>query len=236
MNISHANVDSREISRFEALASRWWDATGEFRPLHAINPLRLDYIDKCAGLEGKRVLDIGCGGGLLTEAMAQRGAEVTGIDMAEAPLAVARLHLKESGLKVAYRRITAEALAAEMPARFHAVTCMEMLEHVPEPGSVVRACATLACPGGHVFFSTFNRNLKSFLFAIVAGEYVLRLIPRGTHGYARFIRPSELDRWARDGGLVLRNSTGLHYQPLTRRYRLGGDVDVNYFMHFTRQD
>ncbi|MDE2196998.1 MAG: bifunctional 2-polyprenyl-6-hydroxyphenol methylase/3-demethylubiquinol 3-O-methyltransferase UbiG [Gammaproteobacteria bacterium] len=235
MNTPRTNVDAREISKFDALASRWWDPGGEFRPLHAINPLRLAYIEQHAGsLRGQCVLDIGCGGGLLTEAMAGRGAEVTGIDMAEAPLAVARLHLGESGLQVSYRQITAEALAAENPATFAVVTCMEMLEHVPEPAAVVRACATLVRPGGHVFFSTLNRTARAFLLAIVAGEYLLRLIPRGTHEYAKFIRPSELDGWARGAGLQLRNLDGLQYHPLTRRYALSTDVGVNYFLHCAR--
>ncbi|HVC37144.1 MAG TPA: bifunctional 2-polyprenyl-6-hydroxyphenol methylase/3-demethylubiquinol 3-O-methyltransferase UbiG [Gammaproteobacteria bacterium] len=234
MNQTNANIDIREISKFDALASRWWDLTGEFRTLHDINPLRLAYIDKRVDLKSKRVLDIGCGGGLLAEAMARCGADVTGIDMAEAPLKVAQLHLKESGLKVHYQQITAETLAATMPAHFHAVTCMEMLEHVPEPAAIVQACATLVKPGGHVFFSTLNRNAKSFMQAILGAEYLLRLIPRGTHDYAKFIRPSELDQWARHAGLELRGSTGLHYHPLTRRYSLGRNVDVNYFMHFIR--
>ena len=234
MNTAHANIDKREISRFDALAARWWDPNGELHTLHAINLLRLSYIDRRAGLRGKRVLDIGCGGGLLSEAMAAQGAEVTGIDMADEPLAVAKLHLRESGLKLHYRKTSAEALAAELPAHFEVVTCMEMLEHVPEPQAIVRACATLLKPGGQVFFSTLNRNLKSFVFAILGAEYALRLLPRGTHEYAKFIRPSELDAWARAVGLELRGSTGLHYQPLTREYRLGGNLDVNYFMHFSR--
>ncbi len=236
MTVSHTNIDRGEISKFDALASRWWDASGEFRTLHDINPLRLEYIDSRAHLKNKRVLDIGCGGGLLSEAMATRGADVTGIDMAEEPLAVAKLHLRESGLKVHYRQSTAEALASVMPAHFEVVTCMEMLEHVPEPASIVRACATLVKPGGQVFFSTLNRNAKSFLLAIAGAEYALRLIPRGTHEYAKFIRPSELDQWARSVGLMLRGCTGLHYNPLTRHYKLGGNVDVNYFMHYARVD
>lgn len=234
MSQAHANIDSREISKFDALASRWWDPTGEFRTLHEINPLRLKYIDKRANLKNKRVLDIGCGGGLLAEAMASRGADVTGIDMAEAPLKVAQLHLKESGLKVSYQKIGTETLAIKSPAHFDVVTCMEMLEHVPEPTAIVQACATLVKPCGHVFFSTLNRNAKSFMLAILGAEYLLRLIPRGTHEYAKFIRPSELDQWARLAGLELRGSTGLHYNPLTRHYWLGGNMDVNYYMHFTR--
>lgn len=236
MSSTHSNLDRREISKFDALASRWWDPQGEFRTLHHINPLRLAYIEQRAALKNRRVLDLGCGGGLLAEAMAERGAEVTGIDMADEALAVARLHLHESGLQVHYRKIGAEALAAEAPAQFDVVTCMEMLEHVPQPESVVHACATLLKPGGQVFFSTLNRNLKSFLLAIVGAEYALRLLPRGTHEYAKFIRPSELDAWARGAGLELRGSTGLHYNPVTRDYRLGGRLDVNYFLHFRRPE
>lgn len=234
MSQTHANIDSLEISKFDALASRWWDPTGEFRTLHELNPLRLAYIDSRVGLKDKRVLDIGCGGGLLAEAMAGRGAHVTGIDMAEAPLKVAHLHLQESGLKVSYQKIAAETLAAESPARFDAVTCMEMLEHVPEPAAIVQACATLVKPDGHVIFSTLNRSAKSFILAILGAEYLLQLIPRGTHEYAKFIRPSELGQWARHAGLELRGSAGLHYNPLTRHYWLGSNMDVNYYMHFTR--
>ncbi len=223
------NMDPNEIAKFEALASRWWDPNSEFKPLHDINPLRLDYIEQHAGgLAGKRVLDVGCGGGILSEAMASRGAEVMGIDLGEAPLAVAELHLLESDQQVDYRRIAAEDLAAEMPERFDVVTCMEMLEHVPDPASIVRACAELVKPGGHVFFSTLNRNPKSFLFAIVGAEYVLNLLPKGTHEYAKFIRPSELDHWARQAGLDTTDVTGMSYNPLTKRYRLGRDVSVNY--------
>lgn len=231
------NVDHREISKFDALAARWWDPEGEFKPLHQINPLRLGYIETRAGkLKGCKALDVGCGGGILAEALAMHGAEVTGLDMAEAPLAVARLHLKESGLKVDYQLATAEAWAAGHPARYDIVTCMEMLEHVPDPAAVVQACMTLTRPGGQVFFSTINRNLKAFMLAIVGAEYVLRLIPRGTHEYAKFIRPSELAGWLRQAGLELQDSTGVHYDPLSRRYRLGGNVDVNYIMHCTRPD
>jgi 2-polyprenyl-6-hydroxyphenyl methylase / 3-demethylubiquinone-9 3-methyltransferase len=234
MNHIHTNIDSLEISKFDALASRWWDPSGEFRTLHEINPLRLAYIDERVSLRNKRVLDIGCGGGLLAEAMASRGADVTGIDMAEAPLKVARLHLNESGLKINYQKIAAETLAMTTAGQFDAVTCLEMLEHVPDPEAIVRACATMVKPGGHVFFSTLNRDVKSFMLAILGAEYLLRLIPRGTHEYAKFICPSELDRWARLAELELRSSTGLHYNPLTRHYWLGGNLDVNYFMHFTR--
>lgn len=232
----HANLDSAEIAKFDAIAARWWDPEGEFRPLHAINPLRLDYVDSRAPLQGRRVLDIGCGGGLLAEGMASRGAKVMGIDLSEGALKVAKLHLKESGRQVEYRLVSAEALAAEMPGAFDAVTCMEMLEHVPDPASVIRACTTLVRSGGQVLFSTLNRNPKSFAMAILGGEYLLRLIPPGTHEYAKFIRPSELEGWARAAGLMHRHSTGLHYNPLTRQYRLGPGLDVNYFMHFTRPD
>ena len=225
------NVDHAEVSKFEALASRWWDPNSEFKPLHEINPLRLDYIDARADLRGKQVLDVGCGGGILSESMAARGAAVTGIDMGEAPLEVARLHLLETGQQVDYRRIAAEELADEMPAHFDVVTCMEMLEHVPDPGSVIAACATMVKPGGHVFFSTINRNPKSYLFAIVGAEYVLRLLPRGTHDFAKFIRPSELSRWTRDAGLQTDDITGLTYNPLTGVYRLDPrDVAVNYMV------
>ncbi|MFZ2289439.1 MAG: bifunctional 2-polyprenyl-6-hydroxyphenol methylase/3-demethylubiquinol 3-O-methyltransferase UbiG [Halopseudomonas yangmingensis] len=228
------NVDRAEIAKFEALASRWWDRNSEFRPLHEINPLRTNWIDERAGLAGKKVLDVGCGGGILAEAMALRGASVTGIDMGEAPLGVARLHQLESGVEVDYRQTTAEELAAEMPGAFDVVTCMEMLEHVPDPSSVIRACATLVKPGGQVFFSTINRNPKSFLFAIVGAEYVLRLLPRGTHEFAKFIRPAELGNWARDAGLDLQDITGLTYNPLTKVYKLEADVDVNYMIHCSR--
>lgn len=230
----HANLDSTEIAKFDAIAARWWDPEGEFRPLHAINPLRLGYVDSRAPLQGRRVLDVGCGGGLLAEGMAGRGAKVTGIDLSEGALKVARLHLKESGKQVEYRLVSAEALAAEVPGSFDLVTCMEMLEHVPDPASIIAACSTLLRPGGQVIFSTLNRNPKSFALAILGGEYLLRLIPPGTHEYAKFIRPSELEAWARAAGLAHRHSTGLHYNPLTRHYRLGPGLDVNYFMHFTR--
>lgn len=225
------NVDHAEISKFEALASRWWDTNSEFKPLHEINPLRLDYIDRIAGLASRKVLDVGCGGGILAESMARQGAKVTGIDMGEAPLEVARLHLLESGLKVNYERIPVEQLADEIPGTFDIVTCMEMLEHVPDPGSVVAACARLAKPGGHLFFSTLNRNPKSYLFAIIGAEYVLNLLPKGTHDFSNFIRPSELDLWIRQAGLTTDDITGLVYNPLTRKYRLEPrDVDVNYMV------
>jgi 2-polyprenyl-6-hydroxyphenyl methylase / 3-demethylubiquinone-9 3-methyltransferase len=231
---SSPNVDPHEVAKFEDLAHRWWDPQGEFRPLHEINPLRLDYVERRVPLGGARVLDVGCGGGILAESMVRRGAQVTGIDMAAAPLEVARMHLLESGLEVDYRQIPVEELADGMPGAFDVVTCMEMLEHVPDPASVVEASARLVRPGGHVFFSTINRNPKSFLFAIVGAEYLLHLLPRGTHEYARFIRPSELAAWARGAGLETRHIGGLGYNPLTGEYRMVDDVQVNYLMHTTR--
>ena len=229
-DLSH-NVDPAEIRKFEELAHRWWDPESEFRPLHDINPLRLDYIDERAHLAGKQVLDVGCGGGILSESMVQRGAFVTGIDMGEAPLAVARLHGMESGIPVEYRRSTIEQVAADNPGHYDVVTCLEMLEHVPDPGSVVAACARAAKPGAHLFFSTINRNPKSYLFAIVGAEYILRLLPRGTHEWSKFIRPSELAGYLRQGGLDLMDTTGMSYNPLTKRYWLDEDVSVNYLMH-----
>jgi 2-polyprenyl-6-hydroxyphenyl methylase/3-demethylubiquinone-9 3-methyltransferase len=228
------NVDPGEIAKFDGLAARWWDPAGEFRPLHEINPLRLDYIRQRAKLRDSKVLDVGCGGGILAEALAEQGAVVTAIDMAEGPLAVARLHQAETGSSVDYRQATAEALAAEHPARFDVVTCLEMLEHVPSPPGVIEACAGLVRPGGDVFFSTINRNPKAFVFAIVGAEYLLRLLPAGTHEYAKFIRPSELESWSRTAGLELMGSIGMHYNPLTREYSLGPNLDVNYLMHFRR--
>jgi 2-polyprenyl-6-hydroxyphenyl methylase/3-demethylubiquinone-9 3-methyltransferase len=230
------NVDPAEVAKFEQLAARWWDPQSEFKPLHDINPLRLRWIEERAALAGRRVLDVGCGGGLLAEAMAARGAQVTGIDLGETPLAVARLHLKESGLTVDYRRVAAEELAEREPGGYDVVTCLEMLEHVPDPASTVAACAKLVKPGGSVFFSTINRNPKAWLLAIVGAEYLLGLLPRGTHDYMKFIRPSELDRWARAAGLRLREYTGLHYNPLTRGFRLGPGVDVNYLCWAERTD
>ena len=225
------NVDAQELLKFSELAHRWWDPESEFRPLHQINPLRLDWIDQLAPLRGKAVLDVGCGGGILSESMARRANHVTGIDLAARPLGVARLHALEAGVSnVDYREIATEALAAESPAAFDVVTCMEMLEHVPDPSSVVRACARLVKPGGWVFFSTLNRNPKSFLFAIVGAEYVLRLLPRGTHEYDKFIRPSELARWSREAGLALQATRGMEYNPLTQRYRLSDNTSVNYLV------
>jgi 2-polyprenyl-6-hydroxyphenyl methylase/3-demethylubiquinone-9 3-methyltransferase len=226
-----SNVDAQELAKFSELAHRWWDTESEFRPLHQINPLRLGWIDELAGLRVKTVLDVGCGGGILAESMARCAGHVTGIDLAARPLGVARLHALEAGVEnLDYREIATEALAAERPGTFDVVTCMEMLEHVPDPAAVVAACTALVKPGGWVFFSTLNRNPKAFLFAIIGAEYVLNLLPKGTHEYARFIRPSELARWARDAGLVLQGSRGLQYNPLTRRYWLSGDTSVNYLV------
>ncbi|MCO5101038.1 MAG: bifunctional 2-polyprenyl-6-hydroxyphenol methylase/3-demethylubiquinol 3-O-methyltransferase UbiG [Burkholderiaceae bacterium] len=232
-----SNVDPAELAKFQALAARWWDPESEFRPLHEINPLRLEWIDARASLAGKRVLDVGCGGGILTEAMAQRGASVLGIDLGERALQVAELHALESGAAVDYEQVAVEALAQREPGAFDVVTCMELLEHVPDPESVVRACAMLVRPGGWVFFSTINRNAKAFALAIVGAEYVLRLLPRGTHEYEKFIRPSELAAAARRCGLEAVEVTGLTYNPLTRRYRLDADdADVNYMMACRRTD
>ena len=235
MNQNSTNVDFDEIRKFEELASRWWDPESEFKPLHDFNPLRLEFIDQRAHLSGKRVLDIGCGGGILSESMATCGAQVMGIDMGEAPLSVAKLHRLESGVEVEYRRITAEELAEEMPQSFDVVTCMEMLEHVPDPSSIVAACAKLVKPDGHVFFSTLNRNPKSFLFAIVGAEYVLKMLPKGTHDYNKFIRPSELGDWIHRTDLNLEGLTGMSYNPLTKVYSLSRDLSINYFAHCTRE-
>lgn len=230
-----SNVDRAEIAKFEALANRWWDKNSEFKPLHGINPLRSNYIDERSPVAGKKVLDVGCGGGILSEGLAQRGAEVTGIDMGEAPLQVARLHSLESGVSVTYRQITAEELAEQEPEQYDIVTCLEMLEHVPDPGSVIRACAKLCKPGGHVYFSTINRNPKSYALAVVGAEYILKMLPKGTHEYSKFIRPSELSGWIRQAGLQLQDMTGMLYNPLTKSYKLKqGDVDVNYLVHTTK--
>ena len=224
------NADESEVAKFSALAHRWWDPESEFRPLHEINPLRLDWIDKHCGLTGKAVIDIGCGGGILAESMALRGAQVTGADLSEKALGVARLHQLESGAKVEYLNIAAESIAIERAARYDVVTCMEMLEHVPDPASTVRACAALAKPGGSVFFSTINRNPKAYLMAIIGAEYVLNMLPRGTHEYSRFIKPAELTRAARDAGLSCVELIGMHYYPISKIYSLGAGTDVNYLM------
>ncbi len=228
------NADPAELQKFSDLAHRWWDPESEFKPLHQINPLRLDWIDDNARIAGKKVVDIGCGGGILAESMAARGALVTGIDLSEKALGVARLHLFESGQQVDYRHISAEDLAASAPASFDVVTCMEMLEHVPDPASTIRACATLVKPGGSVFFSTLNRNLKAYLMAVVGAEYILNLLPRGTHEYAKFIKPSELARYVREAGLDVEELIGMQYNPLSKVYSLGRDTDVNYLMRTTR--
>ena len=225
------NVDPLELEKFSQLAHRWWDPTSEFKPLHDINPLRLDYIDRAAGVNGKSVLDVGCGGGILAESMAARGALVTGIDLGEQPLKVAQLHLVESGRQVEYRLISAEALARDAPRSCDIVTCMELLEHVPDPSATVRACAELLKPGGCAFFATLNRNPKSYLFAIIGAEYLLRLLPRGTHDYAKFIKPSELAAMCRNAGLSVAAVTGMTYNPFTKCYALGSDTDVNYILH-----
>lgn len=225
------NVDPIEIEKFSQLAHRWWDPASEFKPLHDINPLRLGYIDRTASLPGRTVLDVGCGGGVLAESMAARGARVTGIDLGEAPLKVAQLHLLESGLNVDYRLISAEDLAREAPHSFDVLTCMELLEHVPEPAVTVAACAALLKPGGHAFFATINRNPKSYLFAVIGAEYILRLLPRGTHDYARFIKPSELAAMCRSSDLTVSDITGMTYNPFAKSYSLGPDVDVNYILH-----
>jgi 2-polyprenyl-6-hydroxyphenyl methylase/3-demethylubiquinone-9 3-methyltransferase len=229
-----SNIDEAEIARFEAMAPIWWDKQGEFKALHDINALRLNYINDRMPLGGKAVLDAGCGGGILSEAMAALGAEVTGIDMSEAALGAARMHLRKTGLDVDYQQATAEQFAESYPDRFDVVTCLELLEHVPDPASVVAACKTLARPGGDVFFATLNRNLKSFLFAVIGAEYILGLVRRGTHSYRKFIKPAELKDWAAHAGLSFMDLTGLHYNPILRRYTLGGNTHVNYLAHFRR--
>ena len=230
------NVDANEIKKFEDLAHRWWDRDSEFKPLHEINPLRLDYIDQYAGgLKGKKVIDVGCGGGILAESMALRGADTLGIDMGDAPLSVAELHALETGIEnIVYQKILVEDIALQQKAKFDVVSCMEMLEHVPDPDSIIKACAELVKPGGAVFFSTINRNPKAFALAIIGAEYLLNMLPKGTHEYAKFIRPSELESSARDAGLHLENIKGMTYNPLLQSYKLGSDVDVNYLMYFSK--
>jgi 2-polyprenyl-6-hydroxyphenyl methylase/3-demethylubiquinone-9 3-methyltransferase len=233
-SLDSSNLDPKELSKFAALAPMWWDRNGAFKALHDINGLRVGYINGRAPLAGRRVLDVGCGGGILSEAMAALGAEVTGIDAGEEPLAAARMHLQESGLRVDYRMTPAEPFAERSPERFDVVACMEMLEHVPDPASVAAACARLTRPGGDVFFATLNRNFKSFLFAIIGAEILLRLVQRGTHSYRRFVKPRELRDWAERSGLVFQDLTGLHYNPFARVYSLGGNAHVNYLMHFRK--
>ena len=225
------NADQNELDKFSQLAHRWWDPNSEFKPLHEINPLRLEWIDGLVGISGKKVLDIGCGGGILSESMAQRGALVTGIDLSEKALSVARLHLLESGRNVHYQMISAEDLADQAAGSFDVVTCMEMLEHVPRPASTIAACAALVKPGGHVFFSTLNRNAKAYVLAVIGAEYILKMLPKGTHDYAKFIKPSELSRWAKSVGLEPEQLIGMTYNPITKHYRLGRDTDVNYLLH-----
>jgi len=233
----NGNIDLDEVEKFASLAARWWDKDSEFKPLHDINPLRLNYIkEQCGGsLKGKRILDVGCGGGILCESFALEGGEVVGIDLAEAGLEVAKLHLLESGLNVNYQKITAEEFAESNAETFDIVTCMEMLEHVPEPSSIIKSCSKLAKPQGKVFFSTINRNPKSYFFAIVGAEYVLNLLPKGTHNYEKFIRPSEIDRWARRNNLSINSIIGMTYNPITKRYKLEKDVSVNYLTHYQKK-
>lgn len=232
LSSSNQNIDHSEIAKFEALASRWWDKESEFKPLHDINPLRANWIDERSPVAGKKLLDVGCGGGILAESMAQRGAEVTGIDMGEAPLAVAQLHSLETGITIDYQQNTAEAMASQHPKTYDIVTCLEMLEHVPDPSSVIKACADLVKPGGYIYFSTINRNPKAYLFAVLGAEYLLRMLPKDTHDYSKFIRPSELCNWVRDASLELQAMTGMTYNPFTKHYRLNDkDVDVNYMIY-----
>jgi 2-polyprenyl-6-hydroxyphenyl methylase / 3-demethylubiquinone-9 3-methyltransferase len=234
MTNTDVNADAAELNKFSELAHKWWDKTSEFKPLHDINPLRLNYIDSAFSLKGKTVLDVGCGGGILSESMAERGAKVTGIDLGEKALKVAQLHSLESGVTVDYQLVSVEELAEKQPASFDVVTCLEMLEHVPDPASVVAACAKLVKPGGKVFFSTINRNPKAYLFAVIGAEYILNMLPRGTHDYAKFIKPSELASWMRLAGLSLNHQIGMSYNPITQNYWLGSDVSVNYMMQTTR--
>lgn len=228
------NVDPAELEKFAALAHRWWDKNSEFKPLHAINPLRLNFIDETVGLNGKRVLDVGCGGGILSESMAERGADVMAIDLGEKALKVAKLHQLESGSKVDYQLIAVETLASQQPASFDVVTCMEMLEHVPDPTAIIDACAKLVKPGGSVFFSTINRNPKAYLFAVIGAEYVLNMLPKGTHEYEKFIKPSELSAWARKSDLTVNELKGMTYNPLTQHYSLGSDISVNYLIRASK--
>lgn len=232
---SNANVDAAEVAKFEALASRWWDKNSEFKPLHDLNPLRANYIDSRAPVAEKKMLDVGCGGGILTESLALRGAEMSGIDMGEAPLKVARLHALETGVSINYRRIPVEELAEQEAGQYDTVTCMEMLEHVPDPASIIRACAALVKPGGQLFFSTINRNPKAYAFAILGAEYLLKMLPKGTHEYAKFIRPSELSNWLRQSELDLHDISGLTYNPLSKKYNISNDdVSVNYLVHASK--
>lgn len=230
------NFDPEEIAKFEELAYRWWDKDSEFKPLHDINPLRLNFIDERAMLNGKKILDVGCGGGILTESMAAKGANVKGIDLGKAPLSVAQLHAKESAYQIDYEMISAEMIADREPQNYDIVTCLEMLEHVPDPESIVKACSLLVKPGGHVFFSTINKNPKAYLFAVIGAEYILNLLPKGTHEYSKFIRPSELEKWCRDNKLTAKEITGMSYNPITQRYWLGNDVSVNYLLHCQKQE
>ncbi len=230
------NVDAVELNKFSELAHKWWDKNSEFKPLHDINPLRLNYIDSAVSLKAKTVLDVGCGGGILSEAMAEKGAKVTGIDLGEKALKVAQLHSLESSVEVDYRLISVEALAEDQPESYDVITCLEMLEHVPNPSSIVKACAKLVKPGGHVFFSTINRNPKAYLFAVIGAEYLLNILPRGTHDYQKFIKPSELARWMRDYGLQLQHQIGMTYNPITKHYRLENDTTVNYILNSIKSE
>ncbi len=236
MSAAQANVDPNEIAKFAELASRWWDKDSEFKPLHQINPLRLDYIKGHGALNGLKVIDVGCGGGILSEAMAHSGADVSGIDLGEKALGVAKLHALETEQSIDYQLISAEEMAAQQPAEYDVVTCMEMLEHVPDPASIISACAKIVKPGGRVYFSTLNRNPKSWAMAVVGAEYVLNLLPKGTHQYEKFIKPSEMSAWAEQSGLTLQNLIGMHYNPIFKTYKLAPGLDVNYIAHFTRDE
>lgn len=234
MNVDVKNVDEAELNKFSELAHKWWDKSSEFKPLHEINPLRLNYINNAVSLKGKRVLDVGCGGGILSESMVEKGAKVTGIDLGEKAIKVAQLHSLESEVEVDYRLVSAEDLAAQAASTYDVVTCLEMLEHVPNPASIVQACAQLVKPGGHIFFSTINRNPKAYVLAVLGAEYILNMLPKGTHDYAKFIKPSELASWARQANLALEGQAGMSYNPLTKRYWLNDDVSVNYLVHTTK--